>query len=192
MDLNEEKRLVKKAKKDPEAFAGLYDCYYPRIFSYVLKRTGDIEICRDVVSETFVKAFKNISRFQWRQTLGIGPGFGSWLYRIASNEISNFYRRQKPACSLDSVADLKSGSDLFNEIAEAREKLARHQDFLILQKQITTLPLKYQEALVLRFFEKKKIKEISEILGKRQGTVKSLLHRGLARLRKEIMPPNGN
>lgn len=188
MDFEQERQLVKKAKKDQEAFAGLYDHYYPKIFSYVLKRTGDVEISRDVVSEIFIKAFKNISQFQWRQTLGIGPNFGSWLYRIASNEISNFYRRQKPVCSLDSIADLKSGSDLFNEIVQAQAKLASHQDFLIIQKQIAALSLKYQEVLVLRFFEKKKIKEIAWILGKRQGTVKSLLYRGLTRLRKQ-MPP---
>jgi RNA polymerase sigma-70 factor (ECF subfamily) len=48
------------------------------------------------------------------------------------------------------------------------------------------LPVKYQEVIVLRFFEDKQIKEICQILDKREGTVKSLLHRGLERLRKSM------
>ncbi|MBU4350787.1 sigma-70 family RNA polymerase sigma factor [Candidatus Parcubacteria bacterium] len=188
MDFNQERQLVKEAKKNSEAFTRLYDYYYPRIFGYVLKRTGDVEISKDIVSETFIKALKNINQFQWRQTIGIGPNFGSWLYRIASNEISNFFRKQKPVTSLEFISDPRSESDLHNEIIEAQTKLARHEDFIFFQKQIVLLSLKYQEVLVLRFFEKKKVKEIAEILGKSQGTIKSLLHRGLIKLRKQ-MPP---
>ena len=62
---------------------------------------------------------------------------------------------------------------------------------LFFQKEITKLPRKYQEVIVLRYFEKKQIKEVSEILGKKEGTVKSLLHRGLKELAK-IVPPNQN
>ena len=55
------------------------------------------------------------------------------------------------------------------------------------------LSVKYQEVLTLRYFENKQIKEISEILGKREGTVKSLLHRGLEKLRRlmEQVQPEG-
>jgi RNA polymerase sigma-70 factor (ECF subfamily) len=53
-----------------------------------------------------------------------------------------------------------------------------------LHENISKLQLKYQEVIVLRFFEDKQLKEIGEILGKREGTVKSLLHRGLEKLRK--------
>jgi RNA polymerase sigma-70 factor (ECF subfamily) len=68
------------------------------------------------------------------------------------------------------------------EILEAEEELQRNEKFLILQKSITMLPIKYQEVITLRFFENKQVKEISEILGKREGTIKSLLHRGLEKL----------
>jgi len=69
---------------------------------------------------------------------------------------------------------------------EAEEELKRYQDFLKVQEKISQLPIKYQEVITLRFFEKKKIKEISEILGKKEGTIKSLLHRGLEKL-KDLM-----
>ena len=72
------------------------------------------------------------------------------------------------------------------EFLEAQEKLKQHQDFLKIQKEIFKLPIRYQEVITLRFFEKKKLKEISEILGKKEGTIKSLVHRGLEKLKNLI------
>jgi len=58
------------------------------------------------------------------------------------------------------------------------------KDFLILHEKIKKLPNIYQDIIVLKFFEKKKGKEIAEILGKKEGTVKSLVHRAIEKLRK--------
>ena len=69
------------------------------------------------------------------------------------------------------------------ELYEAEEKLKKHQDFIVCQQKIGQLDIKYQEVITLRFFEQKRIKEIGEILGKSDGTIKSLLHRGLEKLR---------
>jgi len=74
------------------------------------------------------------------------------------------------------------------EFLEAQEKLKQHQDFLKIQEKISKLSIKYQEVITLRFFEKKKLKEISEILGKKEGTIKSLLHRGLEKLKNLVEP----
>ena len=65
------------------------------------------------------------------------------------------------------------------ELLEAEAELKRHEQYLALHDNIYRLDIKYQEVITLRFFENKKIDEISEILGKREGTIKSLLHRGL-------------
>jgi len=64
MDLHEEKELIKRAKQDPEVFAELYDQYYSKIFGYVLKRTANLEIAQDIVSETFFKALKKLWQFR--------------------------------------------------------------------------------------------------------------------------------
>ena len=58
-----------------------------------------------------------------------------------------------------------------------------HTDFLRIQKQLLGLPLSYQEVMALRYFEEKSISEISLITGKKEGTVKSLLSRGIEKLR---------
>jgi len=182
--LEQEKELVERARKDREAFGELYDQYYSRTFSYVLRRTVSIKIAQDITSEVFFKALKNLERFRWR-----GISFSSWLYRIATNEIIDHFQRNKRSkfyLDLDEVSDLISLSDpsAETEVLEAEAELQRHEEFLILHKCISKLPAKYQEVITLRFFENKQVKEIGEILCKREGTVKSLLHRGLEKLRK--------
>lgn len=176
-----EKELIKKAQKDSKIFGEIYDQYYPQIFGYILKRTANLEVAQDVTSETFFKALDKLWQFRWQ-----GAPFSSWLYRIASNEIVNYYRKNKMAqISLESIIDPAAKGDPHQEIIEAEEELKKHQDFLLVQQKISTLSIRYQEVLTLRFFEKKKIREIGEILGKREGTIKSLLNRGLERLREK-------
>jgi len=179
MDLNEEKELVKKAKKDPEAFGKLYNKYYSQVFGYILKRVANLDIAQDICSETFLKALKNLWKFRWKNI-----SFSFWLYRIANNEIANFFRKGKhKLVSLEKIAEPIDGRNPEIELIEAENRLKMHQDFLKIQEKISELEIKYQEVITLRFFEKKKIKEIAEILGKREGTIKSLLHRGLERLK---------
>ena len=173
MDLKKEKELIKKAQKDPEVFGQIYDKYYYKILGYILKRVADLEIAQDITSETFLKALQKLWQFRWRNI-----PFSAWLYRIANNEIANYFRKNKQ--KLTSLKKISESVVAYNP----KEKLERHQDFLILQQKILKLPIKYQEVIALRFFEKKRIKEIAEILGKKEGTIKSLLHRGLKKLKK--------
>jgi len=181
-ELKKEKDLVKRAQKDPAAFSQLYEENYSKIFGYILKRTADVELAQDITSETFTKCLKNIKKFKWQ-----GVPFSCWLYRIASNEIASYFRKNKyRAVSFEKIAEPISSSNPSLEFIEAEEQIKKQADFLKINKKISQLPSIYQEVIVLRFFEKKKIKEISQILGKKEGTVKSLLHRGLEKLRTSL------
>ena len=185
MDLNEEKELVRQAQKAPDAFAKLYDQYYPKIFGYILRRTANLEAAQDLTSETFLNALRKLWQFQWRNI-----SFSSWLYKIAANEINQYFRKAeyKKSISLEELEEQGfkpvSPNDPESELVEAQEKLKQHQDFLEIQEKIVRLPAKYQEVITLRFFEQKQIKEIAEILGKKEGTIKSLLHRAVEKLRE--------
>jgi len=87
---------------------------------------------------------------------------------------------------LEEISDSISISNVSAEtkLIEAEAELKRHEEFLTLHQSISKLSVKYQEVITLRFFEDKQVKQIGEILGKREGTVKSLLHRGLEKLRE--------
>lgn len=125
MDLKEEKELVKKAQKNPEAFAKLYDQYYSKIFSYILKRAADFEIAQDITSETFFKALKKLWQFRWRNI-----PFSAWLYRIANNEIANYFRKNKhKPVSLDKIPEPFTVHNPSTEILEAEQELKKASGF---------------------------------------------------------------
>ena len=182
MNLEQEKEVVERARKDAQAFGELYEYYYSPIFAYILRRTARLEISQDICSEVFFKAFRNLGQFQWQDN-----PFSSWLYRIANNEIANHYRKNSQQLSsfkkvLESTPFLAPAAE--SELIEAEAALKKHEDFLKLHANISKLPIKYQEVIALRYFNNKQLKEIAEILRKKEGTVKSLLHRGLEKLRK--------
>jgi RNA polymerase sigma factor (sigma-70 family) len=86
----------------------------------------------------------------------------------------------------DQGFDVPDDTDLQEEYIKVQEQLELYQDFRIIQELLRELPIKYQEVIALRFFENKKINEISQITGRNVNTVKSLLFRGLAKLRKQF------
>jgi RNA polymerase sigma-70 factor (ECF subfamily) len=178
MDLSEEKELVERARREPDAFGKLYDQYYSQIFGYVLKRVANVEVAEDITSEVFFKALKNIGQFRWQN-------ISFWLYRIATNQITDHFRKSKhEIASLEETTEPISLLDPSVKLLEAAEELIRQQDFLLLHESISKLPIKYQEVITLRFFEKKQFKEIAQILGMQEGAVKALLRRSLEKLRK--------
>lgn len=188
MEINEEKELIRQARQDPAVFAAIYEEYYPKIFGYVLKRTANVEAAQDLTAETFFKALQKLWQFRWQ-----GVPFSAWLYRIATNEMNQYFRRGKllPA-SLDEL--LRQGFEPASwkspetEAMEAQDELERHLGYLACQQALLRLDIGYQEVISLRFFEKKQLKEIGDILGKPEGTIKSLLHRGLDKLQREMQP----
>ncbi len=177
-----EEELVKRAQHNREAFGELYELNYQRIFNYALKRTANVQLSLDITSVTFLKAMNQINKFRWRDI-----PFAAWLYRIASNEINDYYRKEgRRNISIDKISELADTTDYADEVNQAEEELSKHEEFLLLHKKLAELPSMYQEVIVLKFFEKKKIKDIVKILGKKEGTIKSLLHRGIEKLREKM------
>ena len=183
--LNSERQLVERAKKDPLAFGELFDMHYDSILNYILHRTANVSLAEELTSNTFYKALNKIGSFRW-----MNVPFSAWLFRIAANEINSHYRKNKFRTEIQQDTISEQVEDEFEkadkEITAAEDEVARNQMFNELHQAIQLLKPKYQEVIVLRFFEKKSIIEISQILGKAEGTVKSLLHRCLDNLKKKI------
>ena len=107
MDLSEQDKLVEKARLDPEAFGELYDQYYSRIFSYILKRMAWVQVAQDITSEVFFKSLKNIGQYRGQNNIT----FSSWLYRIATNQINDYFRKNKhKVLSLEDVPQVTDAS----------------------------------------------------------------------------------
>lgn len=181
--------MVERARRDPEAFGALFDAYHPRIFTYALRRTGSPADADDIAAETFRTAFEKLWQFRWR-----GLPFSAWLYRIAANAIHLHFRRglkrpTVPLEALDGDAEPVSPIDLKEELERMEEDVERQAQAREARELLLRLPRAYQDAVALRYFEGKGIAEIAAILGKKEGTVKSLVSRGIAKLRETMQPP---
>lgn len=179
-----EPELLNKIRTDPAEFSELFRIYHAPIFGYIFRRTGDFEEAADITADTFLKAFQHIRQFTYR-----GIAVKVWLYRIASNEINLFYRQRKKHNAIFDKVDIFN-RDLFIQFIdqdkqEMEAELKKHEQFTSILKALKSLPPKYQEVIALRYFEGKENKEIAEILDLNEGTLKSLLSRGLEKLRKK-------
>ncbi len=169
-------------KNDPEVFREIFSAYYKPIFGYVFRRTGSFDDAADIASDTFLKAFNAIPKYVDR-----GIPVKVWLYRIATNEVNLYFRGRKKYHHLFKDSAMEN-PDLFRSfLQEDREvlevELTKHQQFLSVLAQLKMLPVKYQQVIALRYFEGKDNTEIAQILDIKDGTIKSLLSRGVEKLR---------
>ena len=183
----DEEQLLKDIENDPQQFGQLYEAFHNRIFGYVYRRTTNYEAAKDITAETFLKAYVNIGKFKWRNVSVV-----YWLYRIATNELNKYFNssRYMPH-SLNRIQeeygiDITDNTNAETESIRMQDELQKHQDFLEINDRIKKLDVKYQEVIALRFFEQKSLNEISIILDKKEGTVKSLLSRGIEKLKQEL------
>ena len=183
--MNEEK-LLQEIETDPQKFAEVYEAFYKNIFGYVFRRTTNYDAAKDIAAETFLKAYTGIGKFRWRNISIL-----HWLYRIATNEINKYFNSSKylpesiHRIQEEYGVDITDYSNAETERILLEEDLQRHRDFVKINDLINKLDTKYQEVLALRFYEQKSIEEIAVILGKKTGTVKSLLSRGVDKLKKD-------
>ena len=81
---------VQAAQKNPASFRTLYDRYYESIFRFIFKRSADETLSADLTSQTFLKAMQKIDKYVFK-----GVPFSAWLFRIASNEVAQHFRKLK-------------------------------------------------------------------------------------------------
>jgi len=179
----QDRRLIEMAQKNIDAFQHLFNKYYDTIFNYALRRTCNAQLADDVTATTFLKAMNQIKKFQWK-----GVSFSAWLYRIATNEIAQLYRKSKRTIPLTSEVAARLSDDRSSDssLLEAEALIARNEKFKQIHAALSRLKLKYQSVLTLRYFEDRSIKEIADILDLPENTVKTQLRRGL-RLLKEYL-----
>jgi len=180
--LDEDESSVHAAAHDPQAAGRLYDRHYARIFGYVYRCTLDRMTAEDLTSNVFLAAFAHLGRFRWRQA-----PFQAWLYRIATNEVRTFFRRRNSARA--ARLQIEHGAAEGSAPAADQEPGAS-EEYRLVHEALLELRAKHRTVIILRYFEDKTMAQIAEITGSREGTVRSQLHRGLARL-QEILTERG-
>ena len=168
----DERLLIEAAQQDPARFADLYEINFERVYAYVVKRVHDRAETEDLTSEVFQQALANLNRFEWR-----GIPFAAWLFRIATNLISDRWQRSGREVADEDAIQSAPASPAEIEEVERRATLFRL---------IETLPAEQKKVVILRFVEQKSIREVAQAIRKTEGAVKQLQFRALSTLRARM------
>lgn len=172
----DEKDLIERVKSNKEDFIEIYDAHFRRIYNYAYFRTMDHNVAEEITSQTFLSALEKIQGFQYRNIPVV-----VWLYKIASNALTDHYRKQGKTLELSNdYANVDSR-------CEPEQVVMGRSDKEQLIEQLKTLPSLQQQALVLRYIQDLSYKEIAQVMDKTEGSVKQLLHRGLTCLRERMV-----
>ena len=176
-----DEKLIIECKKDQQHFAVLIERYIPKLTHYIRRRSlatsDDIE---DLLQNIFIKVYRNINEYDTSLL------FSSWIYRIAHNEMIDWYRREKRRTTLsldDEAQDIVS--KLFTEEDHVARFSHAEQKQLVIDA-VNTLDEKYKDILLLRFFEEKSYEEVADILQIPAGTVAVRINRAKKQLEKNL------
>lgn len=167
-----EKDLIKGLKRGKEeAYYRLINTYGDKLLRTCFLVTKDEKLAEDIVQETFIRVFKYIKDFKGNSSLY------TWIYRISQNVL-----KDKVGSKIIEVPYEDFHIDGDNPEELTISKIDRE----VLRRELDKLGFIYKQVLVLFYFEDRSIKEISEILEEKEGTVKSKLSRGRVLLKKAL------
>jgi RNA polymerase sigma-70 factor (ECF subfamily) len=180
MKLSTDHTLLEQAKRfEQEALAEIFDTYNAGIYRYAMRLLGDSDLAKECMAETFSRFLHAISR-----NAGPQDYLQAYLYRIAHNWITDFYRsKTPPALPLD--PELKSDSS--NEPHQNFDDAFESQR---VRSALSLLTPDQRQVIVLKYFENWDNENIARVLNKPVGAVKSLQHRALEALRR-LLDLNG-
>jgi len=171
-----ESALVERAQdNDTLAYEQLYEMHKGRVFALCVRLCSDRDMAEDLAQEAFVLAWRKLGSFRG------DSAFGSWLYRITTNTVLSYLRKQKPFRNMLDV----------DEIEEQGQK----EDIglrMTLDDAIAGLPTGARTVFVLYSLEGYTHDEIGSLLGIAQGSSKAQLHRARQLLQAKLKPDNLN
>jgi RNA polymerase sigma-70 factor (ECF subfamily) len=176
--VQDEESLVRRAKEhDQTALTQIYEENFDKIYRYIVLKIGDRTEAEDMTQQVFLSAFKSISSFKYKK----GTPFSAWLYRIAHNQVVDYFRKRSKRATvpLDEslVENSSSGSDPKLEV-EHKSEVAR------LVSATKNLTRAQQEVISLRFAGELSVAQAAKVMGKSEGAIKALQHSAIVSLRK--------
>jgi len=171
------RRLVERAQQgDRQALEELYLMHFDRIYSYLQLSVGNRHDAEDLTNQTFVRMLESIERFEWRKV-----PFSAWLFRIAHNLAMDHFRSRRRWQPEEEPPE-PPGSEERSAEEEALQSIGRQS----MLEMIEGLSQDQQQVLALKFVFNFSNGDVAGILGKTEGAIKSLQHRALASLQRQL------
>lgn len=178
-------QVAKTLAGDHEAFRPLVERYSRRLFRLAFRMTGNENEAEELVQESFLRAYRHLSRFEARSN------FGTWLYRICANCSLDQLRKRRHRSDFQELDDPDgslSASELTNPGPSPERLLLSTEMRNHMETAIGQLTVTERTAFALRHHEGLSIEEISKILGLRMSATKNAIFRGVQKLRKALAP----
>ena len=172
-----EELVIKVQDGDHDAFSKLYDLFIDPIYRYVYYRVNEADV-EDIVESVFIKVWQFMNKYKHKKN----TWFSSWIFRVAHNLVVDHYRKSKnleyDALNQDLVDDRREHSPIRNT--------ENALDNTVLKKAIATLSRTYQDVIVYKYVNDLTNEEVSQIMGKSEGSIRILQFRALKALREEF------
>jgi RNA polymerase sigma-70 factor (ECF subfamily) len=159
---------------DTTALAQVYDDYYERIYRYIYGYLGQASAAEDLTANVFFRLLRAV-----RDGNSPRSNLSAWLYRVAHNLVVDAFRRSPPE-ELELAEWLESGEPDPSYTVETRMQLER------VRLALRELTDGQQQVIVLKFFQGMDSREVASIIGRSEGAVDALQHRGLRALRSAL------
>ena len=171
------RELVARGQQgDREALEELYLIHFDRIYSYLHVSVGNRHDAEDLTTQTFLKMLEKIGSFKWQSA-----PFSAWLFRIAHNLAMDHFRAHRRWQPEEEMPEPPGEEEPSAELT-AMQTIGRES----MLKLIDRLSPEQQQVLTLKFLFNFGNAEAATILGKSEGAIKSLQHRALASLQRQI------
>ena len=181
-DLTDEKLVELAVSNDSEAFGEIVKRWERKIFALCFGMLGREDEARDAAQETFIAAYRNISKFRGEAKVS------SWLHRIAVNQCLTVKRRSKVRAEDFLDDESAEAENVF--VAPAHRSPARATEqverLAIVRQAVSSLPLDLRQVIVMKEFEEMTFQQISEALQIPLSTVKSRVYTALRQLRMKL------
>ncbi|MCK9393905.1 MAG: RNA polymerase sigma factor [Candidatus Paceibacterota bacterium] len=184
MDNDSDEKLVEYfLEGEKRALEVLVFRYYKVIYNFCYRYVGDINVAEDITQESFVKAWKNLNKFDRSKK------FKTWMFQIAKNTCIDYLRKRKsiPFSRFENEDGDNNFVDNFEDILPLPDEIFKKKDLAeFLEKAISKLPDANKMVVLLYYKNDFNFREIAEILNEPIDTIKSRYRRGLVSLRKLI------
>ncbi|MGE5359925.1 MAG: RNA polymerase sigma factor [Bacteroidales bacterium] len=182
MDGTDEAVIAQVRAGERDAFRVLVDRHSRSIFRLAYRMVGNQSDADDVVQETFLRAFRQLDRFESR------ANFGTWLYRIAVN-CSLDLLRQKPRRAAEPEGEESQEAAADPDVTPSPERLAYSAEVQArVGVALGALSPAERAAFLLRHFEGHSIEEIGRVLGLRTSATKHTVFRAVRKMREALAP----
>ena len=190
MELSEKEIIIKAQNGDSIAFEQLVYNYDRAVLSIAMRYVRDEDDAKDIYQEVFIRVYRGLKKFEFRSE------FSTWIFRITANVCLTYKSRKKEKIMV-SIEDQKDDDqksyeamDMISKERSPEEEILNNDLRFLIGNAVDSLSAKQRITFVLKHYEGYKIREIAEMLGCKEGTVKKYLFDAVNNLKKKLKPLN--